>query len=239
MKQNTRGTVLIKESHSYFTSDIAMPTNSYIHDEAIAVKLVPYAVSKRVLDILVSIIVIILLSWLFILVAIIVKITSPGEIIFKQTRIGKGGRKFTCYKFRSMYKDAEKRKQEIAHLNEASGPVFKIKSDPRITRFGSFIRKTSIDELPQLFNVLKGEMSLVGPRPPLPDEVACYNLYQTGRLAIKPGITCLWQISGRSNVSFDSWVELDLAYIETMSFQKDIEILLKTIPAVLSGRGAQ
>ena len=134
--------------------------------------------------------------------------------------------------------DAEYRKKQLMHLNEANGPVFKIKRDPRITPVGAFIRKFSIDELPQLINVLRGEMSVVGPRPPIPMEVEQYTPHQRGRLAVKPGLTCLWQVSGRSNVSFERWVELDLDYIKTMSFRNDLVIVLKTIPAVLMGSGA-
>ena len=143
-----------------------------------------------------------------------------------------------CYKFRSMVTDAEQKKHELAHLNEASGPVFKMKHDPRITRVGKFIRRTSLDELPQLWNVLIGDMSIVGPRPPVPSEVAKYSQRQCGRLAVRPGITCLWQIQGRCNIGFDEWIELDLKYIETMSFWGDVMIVLKTIPAVISGDGA-
>ena len=137
-----------------------------------------------------------------------------------------------------MCADAEDRKKELMHLNEASGPVFKIKRDPRITRIGALIRKTSLDELPQLFNVLKGDMSLVGPRPPIPSEVALYGPRERQRLAVRPGLTCIWQVSGRSNVSFDHWVELDLLYIDTMSLGTDIRILFQTIPAVVKGSGA-
>jgi len=138
-----------------------------------------------------------------------------------------------------MFTDAEERKLEILHLNEMSGPVFKIKDDPRITPFGCFIRKFSIDEMPQLFNILKGDMSLVGPRPPIPSEVAQYTQYQKGRLAVTPGLTCIWQVSGRNQINFERWVELDLLYIETMSFWTDMKILSQTLPAVLRADGAQ
>ena len=137
-----------------------------------------------------------------------------------------------------MVTDAEAKKEELAHLNEASGPVFKIKQDPRITRAGRFIRRSSLDELPQLWNVFRGDMSIVGPRPPVPSEVALYSQHQAGRLAVRPGITCLWQIMGRCNIGFDEWIELDLKYIETMSFWGDVMIVLKTIPAVITGYGA-
>lgn len=199
---------------------------------------VSYARSKRAFDILFSA-VFLLVSWpCFLLIALLVKLTSRGPVIFRQERVGQGGRPFTCYKFRSMCADAETRKEKLMSLNEASGPVFKIKNDPRITPLGAFLRKFSLDELPQFINVLKGEMSLVGPRPPLPCEVSAYSAYQRQRLAVKPGLTCLWQVSGRSNISFERWVELDLMYIENMSFFNDLKIILKTIPAVFLGEGA-
>ncbi len=207
-------------------------------DPLIPLKLVPYAPIKRFFDILVSGLLVCLLAPLMLLVALAIKLTSRGPVIFKQVRVGQGGRHFWCYKFRSMCIDAEDKKQMLMHLNEASGPVFKIKKDPRVTPIGSFIRKLSIDELPQFFNVLKGDMSIVGPRPPLPSEVSSYTAYQRGRLSVRPGITCLWQVNGRSNISFERWVELDLLYIETMSFTNDVKIVLKTIPAVLKGSGA-
>jgi lipopolysaccharide/colanic/teichoic acid biosynthesis glycosyltransferase len=175
---------------------------------------------------------------IFLIVALLVKFTSRGPVLFKQTRVGVGGRLFTCYKFRSMYMDAEARLETLRHLNEVSGPVFKIKNDPRITPVGRFIRKSSLDELPQFLNVLFGEMSLVGPRPAIPAEVVKYGPKERGRLAVKPGLTCLWQIGGRSSVDFERWVELDLDYIRTMSFWGDLLILLKTVPAVLTARGA-
>ena len=207
--------------------------------ENIPVREVPYAFAKRTLDILIAVSALVLLSWLFVIVAVLIKMTSRGPVIFKQIRVGKGGMKFMCYKFRSMCADAENKKQSLLHLNEVSGPVFKIKNDPRITPIGHFIRKCSIDELPQLWNVLKGEMSIVGPRPPLPHEVVHYTPYQQGRLSVKPGLTCLWQINGRSNVDFQHWVEMDMMYIESMSFLNDLKIIIKTVPAVITGRGAQ
>lgn len=193
---------------------------------------------KRVLDLSVALIALMIASPVMILTAIAVKLDSPGPILFRQTRVGRWGEHFPCYKFRSMYIDAEQRLQELMTLNEADGPVFKMKNDPRITRVGRFIRKLSIDELPQLFNVIKGEMSLVGPRPALPREVAQYEYEQIGRLNAVPGITGLQQVSGRSNVDFKRWIELDLQYISEQSLWKDIEILIKTIPAVLASRGA-
>jgi exopolysaccharide biosynthesis polyprenyl glycosylphosphotransferase len=207
-------------------------------DLQIPIKHMPYAAAKRAMDILLSLAGLIVLSPLFLVVAILVKATSRGEVIFKQTRVGRGGRLFTCYKFRSMCADAEARWNEVNHLNEVSGPVFKMKNDPRLTPVGRFLRKYSLDEMPQLINVLLGDMSIVGPRPPVPREVVQYSQRELGRLAVKPGLTCLWQINGRSNIPFEHWVELDLTYIETMSFWQDILIILKTIPAVLTGRGA-
>jgi lipopolysaccharide/colanic/teichoic acid biosynthesis glycosyltransferase len=159
-------------------------------------------------------------------------------VFFVQNRVGMNQRQFKLYKFRSMVADAEERKSELLHLNERDGPAFKIDNDPRITPIGRFIRKTSIDELPQLFNVLSGEMSLVGPRPPLPDEVQKYEWLFRKRLSVKPGITCIWQISGRNNVSFERWMQMDHEYIENWSIWLDLRILLKTIPAVLFSRGA-
>lgn len=199
---------------------------------------IKYAGLKRAFDFVFAFSVLTVSSPALLVVAGLVRCTSRGPVIFKQTRVGKSGRTFTCYKFRSMCVDAEQKKSELLHLNEANGPVFKIKRDPRITPIGGFIRKYSLDEFPQFVNVLKGEMSIVGPRPPIPEEVEQYGEKEIGRLAVKPGITCLWQVSGRSNVSFEKWVELDLHYIETMSFWKDIIIVIKTIPAMLSGSGA-
>lgn len=193
---------------------------------------------KRVLDISVASVAIVLTSPIMLVTAILIKLESPGPVIFKQVRVGKDGEHFYCYKFRSMYVDAEQRLRELQAKNEADGPVFKMKRDPRVTRVGRVIRKLSIDELPQLFNVLKGEMSLVGPRPALPSEVAKYTYEQVGRLHAIPGITGLQQVSGRSDLDFKRWVELDLQYIAEQSIWKDIEILLRTIPAVLLGRGA-
>lgn len=193
---------------------------------------------KRIVDLAGSGAALLLLSPLFAIVAALVKATSPGPVFFVQERSGLNGRRFGCVKFRTMVADAETRKAEIEHLNEVDGPVFKIKNDPRITPLGRLLRKTSIDELPQLWNVLKGEMSLVGPRPPIPSEVERYARWQRRRLSMRPGITCLWQISGRSQLDFDTWMKLDLQYIDNWSLLLDLIILLKTVPAVLSARGA-
>jgi lipopolysaccharide/colanic/teichoic acid biosynthesis glycosyltransferase len=175
----------------------------------------------------------------FLLTAVLIKLTSPGPVFFVQKRLGLNKRHFGIYKFRTMVVDAEKRMKEIEHLNEVTGPVFKIKNDPRITPIGRFLRKTSIDELPQLFNVLKGDMSLVGPRPlPLRDYEGFNEDWQRRRFSVRPGVTCLWQIGGRSSISFEEWMQLDLQYIDKWSLLLDFKILLKTIPAVLKGSGA-
>ena len=193
---------------------------------------------KRLLDVAVSVLILTLSLPVVLLAAVAIKITSPGSILFKQKRIGLNGRIFTLYKFRTMIEDAHQRRAEMSHLNEMTGPVFKMKSDPRVTLVGRFLRRFSLDELPQLWNVLKGDMSLVGPRPPIPEEVASYHRWHRRRLSMKPGLTCLWQISGRNNIDFDRWMQLDLQYIDNWSPSLDLKILLRTIPAVLSGRGA-
>ncbi len=194
--------------------------------------------SKEIFDRVVAFILLIILSPLFLVIALGVKFSSPGPILFWQERCGLNGRKFTLYKFRSMIESAEEMQEEVKDLNETAGPVFKIRSDPRLTRFGRILRRSTLDELPQLINVLKGEMSLVGPRPPIPSEVEKYDIWQRRRLSVKPGMTCLWQVRGRSELSFEKWMELDLTYIDNWSLWLDFTILLKTIPAVLSGRGA-
>jgi exopolysaccharide biosynthesis polyprenyl glycosylphosphotransferase len=171
--------------------------------------------------------------------AIAIRLTSPGPVFFKQQRCGLNGRLFTMYKLRSMVDNAEQTRFELEALNEMDGPVFKSSRDPRRTTAGRFLRKFSIDELPQFYNVLRGEMSLVGPRPPLPQEVARYERWQRRRLSMKPGITCLWQISGRNEINFQDWMKLDLTYIDNWSLLLDLKILLKTVPVVLLGRGAR
>ena len=173
------------------------------------------------------------------LAALAIKLSSPGPVYFRQTRCGLNGRLFKLMKFRTMYEGAEDHLHEISHLNEMTGPVFKASKDPRLTLVGRILRRLSIDELPQLWNVIRGNMSLVGPRPPLPEEVARYAPWQRRRLSMAPGITCLWQVSGRNELDFDRWMELDLKYIDTWSPMLDLKILLKTVPAVLSGKGAR
>jgi exopolysaccharide biosynthesis polyprenyl glycosylphosphotransferase len=196
-------------------------------------------VGKRLLDITGAAVGLLILGPLVMLpAALAIRLTSPGPILFRQKRSGLHGRLFTMYKFRSMVDEAEMLRVELEAFNEVSGPVFKMKQDPRVTPIGRFLRRTSIDELPQLWNVLKGEMSLVGPRPPIPSEVSKYDPWHRRRLSMKPGLTCLWQISGRSAVGFDQWMKLDLEYIDRWSLWLDIKILFRTIPVVFSGFGA-
>ena len=195
--------------------------------------------TKRAIDIVGSLVGMLLLSPVFLAIAAAVKFTSPGPIIFSQVRVGRYGRHFKFYKFRSMYIDAEARKAELLSQNESKdGVIFKMKDDPRITKVGKFIRRASMDELPQLWNVFIGDMSLVGPRPPVPMEVAEYTLEDRKRLDVIPGITCLWQIKGRSEIPFNEQVRLDKEYIQAPGFWKDVAILLKTIPAIIGGKGA-
>jgi len=194
--------------------------------------------TKRAFDVVVSAAALVLLAPVFMVVAVAIRLESKGPVFFRQTRVGLNGRPFSMIKFRSMYRDAEDRLQALRAQNEMSGPVFKMKNDPRITRVGRIIRKLSIDELPQFWNVLTGKMSIVGPRPPLPAEVRQYERWQRRRLSMRPGITCTWQVSGRNGISFERWMELDLEYIDNWSFGRDLQIFLKTIPAVVSARGA-
>ena len=196
-------------------------------------------VIKRAVDLFISLILIIIFSPLLLIIAMLVKVTSSGPALFIQDRIGLNKRRFRLYKFRTMVADAEKKMAELEHLNEVSGPVFKIMDDPRLTRIGKFLRKTSIDELPQLINVLKGDMSLVGPRPlPVRDYDGFDQDWHRRRFSVRPGITCLWQVCGRSSISFEKWMELDMEYIDHWSLWLDFKILIKTIPAVLHGSGA-
>jgi len=196
-------------------------------------------VVKRLLDICLSPVLLVLFSPLFLVVAILITLSSPGPVFFVQERIGLNRRRFRLYKFRTMIRDAEQKLPELEHLNEVTGPVFKIKDDPRITKVGKFLRNTSIDELPQLISVLKGDMSLVGPRPlPVRDYEGFYQDRHRRRFCVLPGITCLWQINGRNSIPFEKWMELDLQYIDQWSLWLDLRILLKTIPTVLKGSGA-
>jgi len=193
---------------------------------------------KRVFDIVISLGALLVLSPLMLLISAMIKITSPGPIFFSQTRCGLGGRRFTLYKFRSMINNAEQMRAELHKFNEADGPVFKITDDPRITEIGRWLRRFSLDELPQLWNVFRGDMSFVGPRPAVPEEVNQYEDWQRRRLRMRPGLTCTWVLEGRSHVDFKRWMQLDLKYIDNWSLWLDAKIFLKTIPIVLSGRGA-
>ena len=195
-------------------------------------------VMKRLLDIAGSAAALWILFPFLLLVAALVRLTSPGTIFFRQVRVGLHGKKFHMLKFRSMVSNAEALKAALASRNEQDGPVFKMKHDPRVTRLGRILRKYSIDELPQLVNVLRGDMTLVGPRPPVPQEVAQYEPWQHRRLSVPPGLTCLWQVSGRSDVAFEEWMYLDLQYIDHWTMSQDIGLLFKTVPAVVSGRGS-
>jgi exopolysaccharide biosynthesis polyprenyl glycosylphosphotransferase len=198
----------------------------------------PALAAKRFFDVAVSLLVLLLLSPVLLATAIAIRLESRGPVFFRQTRVGQNGRAFKILKFRSMTVDAEARLAGLRSFNETGGPTFKMSNDPRVTAVGRFIRRTSIDELPQFWNVLRGEMSVVGPRPPLPSEVQQYRRWQRRRLSVKPGITCTWQVSGRSEISFERWMELDLDYIDNWSLWRDVEIVFKTIPAVLRTRGA-
>ncbi len=193
---------------------------------------------KRSSDLMIASLALVLLSPLFGVIALAIKLDSPGPVIFRQTRVGRGRRTFTCFKFRTMVVDAEDKLEGLRERNEASGPIFKIKEDPRRTRVGRWLRRLSLDELPQIWNVLRGEMSLIGPRPPIPAEVEEYEPWHYQRLEVQPGITGLWQVSGRSDLTFDEMVLLDVYYIENWSPLMDLRILLKTIPTVLFGSGA-
>lgn len=197
-----------------------------------------WAFVKRAMDLTGATVGLVLASPIMLVTAIAVKRCDGGPVIFAQERVGKNGVHFKMYKFRSMYMDAEERLAELQKYNQVDGPAFKMENDPRVTPVGSFIRKTSIDELPQLWNVLKGEMSIVGPRPPIPREVAQYTDWDWGRLAVKPGLTCYWQVSGRSDVGFEDWMRLDLKYVEEQGFLTDMKILFKTVGVVLRGDGA-
>lgn len=197
-----------------------------------------YFFMKRAMDIICSGLAIIVLSPILFIVAVAIKTESKGPVVFCQKRIGKDGKEFYMYKFRSMCVNAEDILKKLEEKNEADGPVFKMKDDPRVTKVGKFIRKYSIDELMQLFNILKGDMSIVGPRPALPNEVEEYDDFAKNRLKVKPGLTCYWQVMGRSDIGFDEWMQLDVKYIKEMNFWLDIKLILMTIPAVFKGDGA-
>ena len=193
---------------------------------------------KRLFDICASAFALWALMPLFFVVMALIKLTSRGPVFFKQQRVGQHGRIFHMLKFRSMVTNAEALKAQLAKTNEQTGPVFKMKNDPRVTRTGRFIRKYSIDELPQLINVLRGDMTVVGPRPPVPDEVAKYEAWQRRRLSVRPGLTCIWQVSGRNQISFEDWMYLDMQYIDHWSLAHDFNLIFRTVPVVITGRGA-
>ena len=197
-----------------------------------------YDLGKRIFDLAAGSLILLLLLPIIPLIAIMIKLDSPGPVFFKQERVGKNGRVFKFFKFRSMYREAERRRGEVESLNEQEGPVFKARLDPRVTVVGGFLRRSSLDEIPQIFNVLRGEMSIVGPRPHLPAEVKKYQPWHRKRLEVTPGITCLWQISGRSHVNFNEWMRLDVEYLRLRSFKTDLAIFLKTVPAVIARKGA-
>ncbi|MCD6459872.1 sugar transferase, partial [bacterium] len=229
---------------NFFNLKIAKPTLESFHDIPI---LTFTTTSTKVLDLFIkytldriaAFFLIIFMSPVFLFIALLIKITSRGPVVFSQIRSGLNGRTFSFYKFRSMYEDAESRLGELKKYNEMDGPVFKMRNDPRITPLGKFLRKSSLDELPQLFNVLKGEMSIVGPRPPIPKEVEKYERWQRRKLSMKPGLTCLWQISGRNQITdFDEWMHLDLEYIDNWSLWLDFKIMCKTVVVLLTMKGA-
>ena len=197
-----------------------------------------YKVIKRVIDVVCSFVGVLVLSPLFVVIAIIIKFTSKGPVFFSQKRVGRDGKEFKMYKFRSMVVNAEELKEKLAAQNEMSGPMFKMKDDPRVTKVGKFIRKTSIDELPQLFNVLKGDMSLVGPRPSLPKEVAQFEDWMYRRLEVKPGLTCYWQVSGRNNIDFEDWMKLDIKYVDERNLWIDIKLIFKTVGVLFGDKNA-
>ncbi len=197
-----------------------------------------YEFIKRALDIICSLIGLIVLMPILVIVAILIRIESKGSIIFSQDRVGKNGIVFKMYKFRSMVGNAEELKEKLASENERTGPMFKIKNDPRITKVGRFIRKTSIDELPQLVNILKGEMTIVGPRPSLPDEVKSFEVWMLKRLSVKPGLTCYWQVSGRNNIEFNEWMELDIKYVKERNLLIDVKLIFKTFFVLFGDKNA-
>jgi exopolysaccharide biosynthesis polyprenyl glycosylphosphotransferase len=197
-----------------------------------------YLLAKRVLDVVVALAGLLLCLPLWAILAILIKLDSRGPVFFVQTRVGENGRPFRFYKLRSMVADAEQQKKLLQAASEVPEPVFKMRRDPRITRVGRFLRRYSLDETPQLLHVLLGQMSLVGPRPPLLEEVERYEPWQMERLSVRPGLTCLWQVSGRTEIPFERWVEMDIFYVRHRTFWLDLWLLLRTVPAVLSGRGA-
>jgi lipopolysaccharide/colanic/teichoic acid biosynthesis glycosyltransferase len=230
-------------SHQYLSGFTSLPDQYRAPDEQIGLSLQPVffdkvSIWKRFFDIVVSSIALVALSPLMLIIAIAVKFTSKGPVFFKQQRAGLGGAPFTFLKYRTMREDAESKKAELMQYNTRTGPVFKMEDDPRVTRLGEFLRKWSLDELPQFYNVFMGDMSLVGPRPPTLDDVEKYESWHNYRLEVKPGITCIWQVYARHEKSFENWVRLDIKYRQKQSFLFDMKLLALTLPAVLSRRGA-
>ena len=211
--------------------------DGYVH-YVLTVSRTHHDMAKRALDVMLSTLALVALSPLFLCVAAAIKLTSRGPVFFTQVRVGLRGRYFPMFKFRSMVVDAEQQLETLLADNEQTGPVFKMRRDPRITTVGRFLRAYSIDELPQLLNVLRGEMTIVGPRPPVPSEVAHYQPWQRRRLSVRPGLTCFWQVQGRNAIGFDEWMLLDLQYVDQWSFGKDVSLIGQTVPVVVSGRGA-
>lgn len=236
-------TEYIREANGIVQRDaqvIQFPIKSFVVQEEEIDRRKMFLMMKRSFDLIASTIALIMLSPVMLFIAIAIFLDDPkGSPIFSQTRVGKDGKEFKFYKFRSMCVNAEAILDQLQEKNEMDGPAFKMKDDPRITKIGKFLRKTSLDELPQLVNIIKGDMSIVGPRPPLPREVEQYNAYHRQRLMVKGGLTCYWQCSGRNNVGFDEWVDMDIKYINQMSFRTDIKIILKTAKAVIKMDGAE
>jgi exopolysaccharide biosynthesis polyprenyl glycosylphosphotransferase len=219
--------------------ELAEKIKTLLEEPEVLVKKGHYETFKRIFDFCFALLLLPFLFPLMLFIALLIKLDSKGSVFFSQKRVGKNGRHFDCYKFRTMVENAERLRPQLAHLNEMHGPAFKIKNDPRTTRIGKFFRKYSIDEFPQIFNILKGEMSFVGPRPPLPEEVKEYKPWQMRRLSVKPGLTCYWQINGRNKIyNFNDWVKMDLKYIDEANLLVDLKLVLRTLPAVLSRKGA-
>lgn len=235
MKITNKNRMEALKSLSHIVSPALLPNQVFKRRSAITY----FIGTQRVFDLTISLMLLVALLPIFLITAVAIRLESRGPVLYSQRRVGKNGRTFKFYKFRSMVMDAEQKQKQISNLNESDdGVIFKMKRDPRITKTGKFIRRFSIDELPQLLNVILGDMSLVGPRPALPKEVAQYTLEQRKRLHTTPGITCLWQVSGRSDIPFSGQVQLDLKYIRNKNLLTNLTILIKTIPAVISGKGA-
>jgi lipopolysaccharide/colanic/teichoic acid biosynthesis glycosyltransferase len=233
LSPNRRGLGNFYDDRGGYDAFIAPVDEGHDHPDGLV-----YSILRRLFDLSGALVGLVLLLPLLPFIVAMIKLETPGPVLFRQVRVGRRGRLFYCYKFRSMGLDAEARKDELSHLNEATGAAFKIKDDPRITRVGRFLRRSSLDEFPQLWNVLWGDMAIVGPRPQIPREVADYTPAQALRLIAKPGLTCLWQVSGRSQLDFDEWMELDQEYVRRRGLAFDLGILLRTLPAVIERKGA-